>query len=474
MEGYEKATILIVDDTPMHASVMSIILTPKYAVKVAADGEQALKICFSDHPPDLILLDIMMPGMNGYDVCRQLKANVLSKDIPVIFVTSMNRNFDEVLGFEVGAIDFISEPIVPAIVHARVKSHLELRAANKKLHSAYRFIRDTFGRYTSEEVVDRLIDTPKGLELGGEKREVTVLMADLRGFTSVSERVSAEVVVDIINIYLAEMTPVIQKHMGTINEFIGDAILAIFGAPVQRDDDAMRAVRCAVEMQITMEKVNRLYKEAGYPQIKMGIGINTGAAIVGNIGCHKRSKYGVVGMLVNTAARIESYTVGGQVLIAESTRNACDKELRIDDEVKVIPKGVSKEMTIFDIGGVYDDEPLLLAEKNNEPMLALKTPLDVQISPIEGKFSREIFAGKVLSLNGSALKIEMDQDCSMLSSLKLVIGEGSKFYVKVLHSLSIDPIIVHVSITYMPGEVETFLAKTMKEEAAWRTSRISF
>ncbi len=466
MPDHEKATILIVDDTPTNISLMEIMLNPKYIVKAARDGESALKICFSNSPPDLVLLDIMMPGMNGYDVCRQLKANVLSKDIPVIFVSSMNRHFNEVLGFEVGAVDYISEPIVPSILHVRIKNQLELRTANKKLQSAYRFIRDTFGRYTSEEVVDSLVDTPDGLQLGGEKRHISVLMADLRGFTSLSERVSAEVVVDIINIYLGEMTPVIQKHMGTINEFIGDAILVIFGAPVQRDDDAMRAVRCAVEMQLTMDRVNRRFQDVGYPQVKMGIGINTGSAIVGNIGCHKRSKYGVVGMLVNTASRIESYTVGGQILISEATHDACDTPLRIDDEIKVMPKGVSKEMTIFDVGGVYDAPALLLPEKNSEPLMQLSLPLDVQISPIEGKFSRETFGGKVLRLNGSLFEMQMDQDCSTLSSLKLVLDGTFKLYVKVVHAISSEPIVAQVSVTYMPEEVETFIAKLMHEESS--------
>ncbi|EAU54937.1 Adenylate/Guanylate Cyclase [Mariprofundus ferrooxydans PV-1] len=458
--GDQRETILVVDDAPVNLKVMQALLQSRYEVMLAGDGEEAMALALSSNRPDLILLDIMMPGENGYDVCRRLKANALTADIPVIFVTAKDTGDDELVGFDAGAADYVSRSVSPAIMHARIKNQLDLCRANRKLHLAYHFIRKTFGRYLSEEVVDNLVDTPDGLKLGGEKREVTVLMADLRGFTSLSERLPAESIVDMVNIYLGVMTEVIQRYMGTINEFIGDAILAFFGAPVQRDDDAMRAVRCAVEMQLAMRQVNLRYEEAGYPRVKMGIGINTGFAIVGNIGSSIRSKYGVVGMLVNITSRIESYTVGGQILISETTRNACREQLRIDDEIRVLPKGVSHEMTIFDVGGVYGDQPLLLAEKSSEPLVTI-APLPVLVSPLEGKFSRETFDGKILQLNSSAFEMQLDQDCSTLSSLKLILPNEAKLYVKVVRNSSVNPIIVHVSVTYMPEEAETFISNLM-------------
>ena len=457
MREHEKATILVVDDTPENIDVLRGVLKSDYKVKVAINGEQALKLCFSDSPPDLILLDIMMPGMDGYEVCRRLKAEPSSEGIPVIFVTAMNETHDEVRGFEVGAVDYINKPITPAIVHARVQTHLKLR-------SAYRFIRDTFGRYLSEEIVDSLIDSPHGLTLGGEKREVTVLMSDLRGFTSIGERLPAEAVVDMINIYLGEMTEVIQKYMGTIDEFIGDAILAIFGAPIQREDDALRALRCAVEMQLTMERVNRRYVELGYPALQMGIGINTGAAIVGNIGSKKRSKYAVVGRVVNTTSRIESYTVGGQILISEETRDACTTDLRIDDQLKVTPKGISEEMTIFDIGGIYGDEPLLLPEKIDEPLTKLANPLVVQVCRLEGKFAREPFNGEILSLSRSMFEMQLEKEGTPLTSLKVEMPDGrSELYVKVMRSCSDNPRRVFVRVSYMPDEAEAFIDGILSE-----------
>lgn len=452
----EKATILVVDDTPENIDVLRGVLKSIYTVRVAINGEQALQRCFSDKAPDLILLDIMMPGMDGYEVCRRLKADPRTEGIPVIFVTAMNEAHDEVLGFEVGAVDYISKPITPAIVHARVETHLKLR-------SAYRFIRDTFGRYLSEEIVDSLIDSPHGLKLGGEKRDVTVLMADLRGFTSIGERLPAETVVDMINIYLAEMTEVIQKYMGTIDEIIGDAVLAIFGAPIQREDDATRAVRCAVAMQLAMEVVNRTYQQKGYPEVQMGIGVNSGAAIVGNIGSKKRSKYAVVGRVVNTTSRLESYTVGGQILISEATRNACDVLLRIDNELKVMPKGISKEMTIYDVGGVYGDEELLLPEKRDEPLTALVSPVEVQVARLEGKFARERFAGKILALNAAVFDMQVEQKCPPLSSLKLILPDASELYVKVIRHVSDDPLHIHACVTYRPAEAEAYMDQLLAE-----------
>jgi len=352
----EKATILVVDDTPENIDVLRGILSSDYKVKVAINGQQALRASLSDSPPDLILLDVMMPGMDGFEVCRRLKAESRTEGIPVIFVTAMNETCDEVLGFKVGGVDYINKPVTPAIVLSRVKTHLKLR-------SAYQFIRDTFGRYLSEEIVDALFETPEGLNLGGEKREVTILMADLRNFTSIGERLDAEQVVEMVNIFLESMTEVILKQLGTIDEFIGDAILAIFGAPIQRHDDALRAVRCAIEMQLAMAGVNRRYEQLGYPAVGMGIGINTGQVVVGNIGSHKRSKYAVVGRHVNIVSRIESYTSGGQILVSECTRNRCEGLLRVDGEMKVTPKGIKQEITIYDVSGVMGENPVMLPEK---------------------------------------------------------------------------------------------------------------
>src|SRR5262249_45099867 len=169
----------------------------------------------------------------------------------------------------------------------------KLKEANQQLELRNRFIRATFGRYLSDEVVASLLESSEGLDLGGEKRTATLLMSDLRGFTPLSERLAPEQVLTITNRYLSAMVDVILRYQGTINEFVGDAILVIFGAPISREDDAQRAVACAIAMQQAMTSVNEQNRRAGLPEVEMGIGVHTGDVVVGNIGSHKRTKYGV-------------------------------------------------------------------------------------------------------------------------------------------------------------------------------------
>lgn len=449
----QQPSILVVDDTPENIDLLRGVLKGHYTVRVAINGEQALKRCLSDQPPDLVLLDVMMPGMDGFEVCRRLKANTRTEGIPVIFVTAMNEVKDELQGFEAGGVDYIYKPVVPSIVLSRVRTHLKLR-------SAYRFIRDTFGRYLSDEVVDTLISSPDGLKLGGEKRHLTVMMADLRGFTSIAERLPPDTVVTMINIFLGRMTEVIQQHQGTIDEFIGDAILSIFGAPVQREDDALRAVCCAVDMQLAMNEVNREFAARGFPAVEMGIGINSGEAIVGNIGSAKRAKYGVVGRVVNTASRIESYTIGGQILIAESTREACADSLRIDGQMQVMPKGLHEPITIYEVGGIVGDAQL--PRHDGDVPVQLERPLPVKLMLLSGKHVSGTFNGMLKAVGHAELEIISDRPCPDFTNLRIIFADGravlpeETLYAKVIGQLGEGAIRLH--ITSMPAEAATLLA----------------
>jgi len=458
LTAQDKATVLVVDDTPENIDVLRGVLKSYYKVKVAINGTQALKLCRLGQPPDLVLLDVMMPGMDGFEVCRRLKSEPATEGIPVIFVTAMNDVHDEVQGFEAGGVDYINKPVTPAIVLSRVRTHLQLR-------SAYRFIRDTFGRYLSDEIVDRIIDSPEGLKLGGEKRNLSIMMADLRGFTSLGERLPAETVVKMINIFLGRMTEVIQKHQGTIDEFIGDAILAIFGAPVQREDDALRAVRCAVEMQLAMQDVNREYLALGYPVVEMGIGIHSGDVIVGNIGSKRRTKYGVVGRVVNTTSRIESYTIGGQILVSDSTRTACRGLLRIDGQMEVMPKGLTEPIIIYDVSGMVGEQPIVLTERENDQPVHLETPVDVQITALSGKHLGGAFAGRIMGLGRREMEITAVQACSDYTNLKITIPKISipnttgqaateDVYAKVIRQLDVNQstFLAHATSLSPPAE----------------------
>ena len=245
-------------------------------------------------------------------------------------------------------------------------------------------IRKTFGRYLTDEVVATLLESPQGLKLGGERRKITILTSDLRGFTATSERLPPEEVVKILNFYLGYMADVITKYQGTIDEFMGDGILVLFGAPIAREDDPARAVACAIDMQLVMEPINKQIKEWGLTPLEMGIGINTGEVVVGNIGSLKRTKYGVVGSQVNLTYRIESYTTGGQILISETTLNEVGSIIKINGKKEVMPKGVKKPITIYDLGGIGGKYNLFLP-KEEEIYLPLKEAISLHYVVLDGK-----------------------------------------------------------------------------------------
>ncbi|MFB2922023.1 MULTISPECIES: CHASE2 domain-containing protein [Aerosakkonema] len=245
-------------------------------------------------------------------------------------------------------------------------------------------IRNTFSRYLTDEVVASLLESPEGLKLGGERRKITILMSDLRGFSAVSERLPPETVVSMLNIYLGDMADVIVKYQGTIDEFIGDAILILFGAPTQREDDAERAVACAIAMQLAMDTVNQKNDRLGLPKIEMGIGINTGEVVVGNIGSSKRAKYGVVGSHVNLTARIESYTLGGEILISEDTLKDIGDILQVDGDFPAQPKGFNEPITIYEVGGIGGKYNLKLP-KQEDLLIKLKDELPVQYGVLKDK-----------------------------------------------------------------------------------------
>src|SRR5512137_1334332 len=251
----------------------------------------------------------------------------------------------------------------------------QLKDSYQELERRNEFIRKVFGRYTSDEVVEALLDAPDGLKLGGEKREVTILMSDLRGFTALAERLEATEVVSLLNQYLSAMVEVIQRNGGTIDEIIGDAILVLFGAPIATEDDARRAVLCALGMQKAMAGVNEQNLQRGWPEIEMGIALHTGEVVVGNIGSTKRSKYGVVGRTINTTARIESFTVGGQVIVSPTLIQAAGGGLLLGDEVEVHAKGMKEALRCRQLLGHEEHPELGLEEETACTPLAEPVPV---------------------------------------------------------------------------------------------------
>lgn len=209
-------------------------------------------------------------------------------------------------------------------------------------------------RYTSPEIADYALTTAEGQKSGGMSKNVTIMMSDLRGFTTLSAKLGAEELIKVLNHYFEAMVAAIQKYNGTVIEFLGDGIFVIFGAPKDLPDHPLMAVKCGIEMQRAMKAVNEWNKEKGYPELEMGIGINTGNVVVGNIGSEKKMKYGCMGSAVNITGRLESLTIGGQLFITENTRKMIKDELLIKSESSFLPKGSPEELKYYEIEGIGD------------------------------------------------------------------------------------------------------------------------
>ena len=436
--------ILVVDDTPANIQVLTSTLKERgYQISVATSGKQALA-AVGRLQPDLILLDVMMPEMDGFETCRRLKQSYLTRDIPVIFLTARTETADIVRGFEAGAVDYVAKPFNSHELLARVGTHLTmdhlrrtLAGKNAELARAHELVRRAFGRYVSEEVAESLLRTPEALALGGEEREVTILMSDLRGFTAMAAQQTPQAVIELLNLYLESMVDIIARYSGTIDEIIGDAILVLFGAPVACEDHPGKAVACGLAMQLAMADVNRRLAGKGAPEIEMGIGIHTGRVIVGNIGSARRTKYAAVGSNVNLAGRIESFTTGGQVLISEPTRQRIASALRLERHFEVEPKGAKHLLQLHEVTEIGDPYNLALPSKSRM-MATLPQPMPVHFTVLEEKFvGRTVYDGRLVSISESQASLESEFVPTALSNLKIAVepaggtGPAGEIYAKV-------------------------------------------
>ena len=310
----------------------------------------------------------------------------------------------------------------------------EIESLVRDLEVRNSFIRAIFGRYLSDDVVTTLLESPEALRLGGERRKVTILFTDLRGFSALSERLSPEQVVTVLNIYLGGMAAVIERYGGSINEFIGDAILSVFGAPLALEDAAARAVACAVAMQREMVEVNTACAAQGLPTLEMGIGVHTGEVIVGNIGSKKRAKYGLVGRNVNLASRVETYTVGGQVLISAATADELGDLLDLRATFRVRPKGFRDELVIHEVAGIRGPHAIALDPHLDEPS-PLPAPVSVRVTVLEGKDVSGPGEDAVITAVGEATALlRAAVALEPLTNLKIDAPglEGHDLYAKVL------------------------------------------
>lgn len=388
-------------------------------------------------------------------VKSSLTCPLLANDVPIGFVFFSSAERGTYAAAHVEIFERIAGRLALIVEKGRMVS--ELAASRRDLHVRNRFIREVFGRYLSDEVVESLLETPEGLRLGGQRRRVSILMADLRGFTALSESLAPEQVVAILNDYLGTMAGIVISHGGTIDEFIGDGILVVFGAPREQPDHARRAVACSLEMQAAMPAVNARNRAQGFPEVEMGVGINTGEVVVGNIGSHQRAKYSLVGSHVNLASRIESYTVGGQILVSEATRAEAGDGLEVAGEVQVEPKGVAGPITLHDVVGLADRR----LPRESSPLVELRAPVSILYAIVEGKdVGAEHHPGVIQSLSATDAVVRASRSARPLSNLRLEVRnvDGERVpgdvYAKVL---STRPDGMRIRFTFLPAEVKTYL-----------------
>ena len=246
------------------------------------------------------------------------------------------------------------------------------------------FIRDTFGRYVTQEVVTKLLESEGALEMGGEIREVSLIMSDLRGFTAIIAEMEPEEVITFLNRYLSKMIEILLDNRAVIDEILGDGILAFFGAPEPLEDHPARAVACALSMQAAMDEINAENEADGLPRLAMGIGVNTGSVVVGNIGSERRTKYSVVGSDVNFASRMEAFALAGQVLISAATYSRVRDLVEVANVLEAEMKGVPGRATLYDVRAIGAPYHIRLPDKS-EQLSELPEPIEVRIHRLKDK-----------------------------------------------------------------------------------------
>ena len=334
-ERLDQQRILIVDDAPENIDILGNALAG-YKRSVAMNGEKALQRTMSDNPPDLILLDVMMPGMDGYEVCRRLKAEPRTRDIPVIFVTAKGEVEDETLGFALGAVDYITKPISPPIVQARVKTHLMLKLAREKLQEEQQL---------SERLLLNILPAPIASRLKqGEKAiadnygEVTVLFADIVNFTPISAHMTPSRLIEMLNRVFSLFDQLAENHGLEKIKTIGDGYMVVGGLPQPRPDHVEAIADMALEMQ---RGIATQTDDAGHP-LALRIGIATGPVVAGVVGTAKFS-YDVWGDTVNTASRMETHGCTGRIQVTAAVYE------RLRDKYQFEARGVIQVKNIGDM-----------------------------------------------------------------------------------------------------------------------------
>jgi class 3 adenylate cyclase len=370
--------ILVADDNEANLDILRTrLLTRGYEVLTAVDGEEALDRARKHHP-DLILLDVMMPKCNGFDVCRTLKADQALPFMPIILVTAKGETRDILEGLECGGDEYITKPIDQAALMARIASILRIKALHDTVQEqSVRLEQQAaelaeWNRTLEQRVADQLAElervnrlkrflSPQLAELvvsagddrllESHRRDIAVVFCDLRGFTMLAETAEPEEVMDVLREYHAALGEIIHRFEGTLERFLGDGLMVLFNDPIPCPDPALRAVNMAIVMRDRVSELAQRWRKHGH-DLGFGVGIAQGYATIGKIGFEGRFDYAAIGAVANLASRLCSEAKAGQVLISRRVFSAVEEHVDAEDMGEVLLKGIAQPIPVHDVRGL--------------------------------------------------------------------------------------------------------------------------